>query len=129
MLWFIIILIIVPAIEVGIFIWTSAQVGILPIVLMIILTGMLGIALWKKQGAEILKSAQLAMSRGQSPAQELMDGITIIIGGILLITPGFFTDFTGLLFILPWTRPIFRQGISWLIMKQMAKRNVIYRHR
>ncbi|HLR53317.1 MAG TPA: FxsA family protein [Pseudogracilibacillus sp.] len=129
MLWSILILIVVPAIEVGIFIWTSTQIGILPIVLMIILTGMLGIALWKKQGAELVRSAQLSMARGQSPAQELMDGITIIIGGILLITPGFFTDFVGFLFILPWTRPIFRQGISWLIMKQMAKKNILYRHR
>lgn len=129
MLWLILILIVVPAIEVGIFIWTSAQIGIFPIVLMIILTGMLGVALWKKQGAELLRSAQLSMARGQSPAQELMDGITIIIGGILLITPGFFTDLLGFLLVLPWTRPIFRQGISWLIMKQMAKKNIIYRHR
>src|SRR5699024_12399523 len=116
-LWSILILIVVPAIEVGIFIWTSTQIGILPIVLMIILTGMLGIALWKKQGAELVRSAQLSMARGQSPAQELMDGITIIIGGLLLITPGFFTDFEGFLFILPWTGPSFRQVITWQIMK------------
>src|SRR5699024_373488 len=116
-------------IEVGIFIWTSTQIGILPIVLMIILTGMLGIALWKKQGAELVRSAQLSMARGQSPAQELMDGITIIICGIFLFTLGFFTYFVVFLFILPWTRPIYQRRIYWLIRKQMDKKNILYRHR
>src|SRR5699024_12256147 len=122
MLWSILILIVVPAIEVGIFIWTSTQIWILPIVLMIILTGMLGIALWKKQGAELVRSAQLSMARGQSPAQELMDGITIIIGGILLITPGFFTDFVGFLFILQIGRASCRDIVQIVVRRVGTKR-------
>jgi len=129
MLWFIFILILIPAIEVGIFIWTGAHIGIIPVVLLIILTGIAGVALFRQQGAEVWRRAQFAMYNNEPPANEIMDGICIIIGGIFLIAPGFFTDFLGFLFVLPWTRPPFRRLIGFIMMKFIAKGNFIIRRR
>jgi len=127
MFWFILFLILIPAIEVGIFIWTGGYLGVGPVILLIVLTGIAGVALFRQQGIEVWRRAQFAMYNNESPANEIMDGICIIIGGIFLITPGFFTDILGFLFVLPWTRPLFRRLIGYLMMKLVAKGNFIIR--
>lgn len=127
MIWLLIIFILIPAIEVGLFIWSSSHLGIIPVVLIILLTGMAGIALWKQQGAEIWRRAQLSIQRQEVPADEILDGISIIIGGIFLITPGFFTDTVGLLMVLPWTRKPFKHLINLFLLKQFAKGRFLFR--
>lgn len=127
MIWLILIFILIPAIEVGIFIWSSSHLGILPVVLIIIITGMAGIALVKQQGAEIWRRAQLSMQRQEVPAVEILDGICIIIGGFFLITPGLFTDTIGLLMVLPWTRRPCKHLINLFLMKQLAKGRFMFR--
>src|SRR5690625_3651653 len=97
------IFILIPAMEIGIFIWTGNIIGGWSVVFLIIITGIIGAALVKQQGLETWKKAQLAMYNREVPREQIMDGICIIIGGILLLTPGFVTDITGFLLLLPWT--------------------------
>lgn len=72
-----------------------------------ITTGILGVNLAKKQGIQTLKRARLARDLGQIPGRELLDGIAILIGALLIITPGYVTDLVGLLLLLPTTRNLF----------------------
>ncbi|MEI3614342.1 FxsA family protein [Pseudogracilibacillus sp. SO30301A] len=127
MYWFILIFILLPAIEIGIFIWSGNVIGGWSVVGLIILSGMIGAALVKKEGLETWKKAQLAMYNREVPREEIIDGICIILGGILLIAPGFVTDILGFLLVLPWTRPPFKKLISFLIIKRISKGNIIFR--
>lgn len=127
MVWLILFLIIIPAIEIGIFLWTSTHLGVLPVVLLIVLTGIAGVALCKHEGAEVWKRAQFAVNNKETPTNEILDGICIILGGICLITPGLFTDILGFLLVLPFTRPPFRKLVGYMMMKYISKGNMIFR--
>lgn len=127
MYWLILIFILIPAIEIGVFIWTGSKIGILSVVVLIVLTGIIGAALVKKEGMETWRSAQLSMYNREFPRDQIIDGICIIAGGILLIAPGFITDALGFLLILPWTRPPFKKLIGLFIMKRIEKGKIIYR--
>ncbi len=127
MYWFILIFILLPAIEIGIFIWSGNVIGGWSVVGLIILSGIIGAALVKKEGLETWKKAQLAMYNREVPREEIIDGICIILGGILLLAPGFVTDFLGFLLVLPWTRPPFKKLIIFLILKRISKGNIIFR--
>ncbi len=127
MYWFILIFILLPAIEIGIFIWSGNAIGGWSVVGLIILSSIIGAALVKKEGLETWKKAQLAMYNREVPREEIIDGICIILGGILLLAPGFVTDFLGFLLVLPWTRPPFKKLIIFLILKRISKGNIIFR--
>lgn len=127
MFWYILLFLLIPAIEIGIFIWTGSKLGALPVVLLILLTGVAGIAAVRYQGMEVWRKIQVAIYERRRPTEELLDGLCIIIGGICLVTPGFFTDIFGFLIVLPWTRKPFKIFISYIIMKKIAKRNFIIR--
>ena len=127
MIWLIIIFILIPAIEISIFLWTGSELGILPVAMIIILTGIIGIALVKKEGLETWRRAQLAMYNNEVPAEEIVDGICIIIGGIFLLTPGFFTDALGFLLVIPFTRSPFKYFIKTYVMKKLAEGKFLFR--
>jgi len=127
MWWYILLFLLIPAIEIGLFIWTGGKIGALAVVALILLTGVIGIATVRHQGTEVMRRLQQAYYEQRRPANELLDGVCIILGGILLVTPGFFTDILGFLIVLPWTRKPFKALLSYIIMKQIAKRNFIIR--
>lgn len=127
MYWFILILIIIPAIEISLFIWIGSKVSIGFVFLLILLTGIVGVALVRYQGIETWKRAQLSMYNGEPPGDHILDGISIMIGAVLIITPGLFTDAIGLLLITPFTRQPFKKLLYTLMMKRFAKGKIIYR--
>lgn len=127
MYWLILIFIIVPAIEIGIFVLAGNYLGIWPVVLLIILTGMTGFAFVRYQGMETWKSAQFSLHNRELPKEQILDGICIIFGGILLITPGFLTDFLGFLLVLPWTRKPFKTLIKLFLLKNISRGRIFYR--
>ncbi|MGK5509400.1 FxsA family protein [Brevibacillus formosus] len=84
-------------------------------VVLVILTGILGAWLAKQQGMQVFRMVQHQLSRGQMPTDSLIDGVLILIGGILLLLPGFVTDVIGLVFLIPYTRMIIRHLLKrWL---------------
>ena len=89
------IFIIVPLIEITIFISIGAEIGILNTIAIILFTALLGIFLIRKRGISLLFNAQKNMSQGIMPTEEIKGGIFLLISGLLLITPGFFTDCIG----------------------------------
>ena len=89
------IFIFVPIIEISIFILIGSKIGIINTIAIIFLTAFIGIYFVRKQGLSLLFNAQRNMSQGIFPTQEIKGGIFLLVSGLLLITPGFFTDCFG----------------------------------
>ena len=85
----------IPIIEIAIFISIGSEIGILNTIAIILITALVGIFLVRRQGINLLFSAQRNMSQGIMPTEEIKGGIFLLISGLLLITPGFFTDCIG----------------------------------
>ena len=90
----------IPIIEIAIFITVGSNIGILNTIAIILLTAMIGIYFVRRQGLSLLFSAQRNMAQGIMPTEEIKGGIFLLISGLLLITPGFFTDCVGFLMFL-----------------------------
>ena len=93
-------LIFVPIIEIAIFISIGSKIGILNTISIILITALIGIFLVRRRGISLLFSAQKNMSNGVMPTDEIKGGVFLLISGVLLITPGFFTDFIGFIIFL-----------------------------
>ncbi|WP_024573340.1 FxsA family protein, partial [Bacillus subtilis] len=96
--------IVFPAIEIGIFLFLGKLIGILPTVLFMILTGIIGAAAAKKQGTEVYYKVQRDLQYGKMPGEAIADGLCIFIGGLLLMLPGFLSDLAGACLLIPFTR-------------------------
>ncbi|HZG79387.1 MAG TPA: FxsA family protein [Brevibacillus sp.] len=111
----IVLFIVVPAIELWGLIAVGKVIGGWTTVALVILTGVVGAWLAKQQGLQVFRLIQLQLSRGQMPTETLIDGVLVLIGGILLMTPGFFSDAIGLILLIPYTRMIIRHLLKlWL---------------
>lgn len=108
MRWLLPAFLIVPAMEIGVFVLVGGWVGPWWIVAFILLTGIVGVSFAKQQGIKVWNRAQQSMKSQQVPGNEIIDGICIFIGAVFLFTPGFITDIVGFLLVLPWTRPPFK---------------------
>ena len=103
------IFIIVPLVELAILLKVGSYIGLLPTLGVVILTGILGAALARQQGFMILNRIRTDIGSGRVPAHEIIDGFLILIGGIVLLTPGFLTDLFGFLLLIPLTRGFFKR--------------------
>ncbi|WP_237385384.1 FxsA family protein [Xenorhabdus sp. Sc-CR9] len=87
-------------IESVLFVRIASEVGVLLTLLLVILTSCLGVSLVRNQGIKNFMSMQQKIAAGESPAEEAVKSVSLVIAGFLLILPGFFTDFCGLLLLL-----------------------------
>ena len=89
------IFIIIPIIEIAIFISIGSKIGVLNTISIILFTALVGIFLIRRRGISLLFNAQKNMAQGIMPTEEIKGGIFLLVSGLLLITPGFFTDCIG----------------------------------
>ncbi|MBM7692868.1 UPF0716 protein FxsA [Peribacillus deserti] len=115
------IFIVVPALEIGAFLLASKTAGVFPTILFIILTGIAGSYLAKKQGLETIRKVQQDLSYGKIPGESIIDGACILIGGCLLVSPGFITDFLGLFLLLPPLRSLIKPLIKKYLRNSINK--------
>ncbi len=108
----------VPLAELFLLIEVGGWIGALPTILLCLATAVLGAALLKQQGVQTLARARGHLDRGALPALELLEGIALAIGGVLLLTPGLVTDVVGFACLLPFTR----QWMVRLILARIATR-------
>jgi UPF0716 protein FxsA len=94
----------VPLVEMALLVRLGTWFGFWPTVGLVLATGALGAALARQQGVRIVRRIQAELAVGQMPAAHLLDGLLILIGGILLLTPGVLTDLAGLLLLAPPSR-------------------------
>ncbi|HLQ73361.1 MAG TPA: FxsA family protein [Bacillota bacterium] len=123
MRYLILALLIVPALEIGVFVAVGRSIGPWWVIFLIIFTGVIGLALAKYQGMETWKRAERAASKGQVPAEQIVDGICIFIGAVLLFAPGILTDIVGFLLVIPWTRKPFKYFIYYKIQSFIARKS------
>jgi UPF0716 protein FxsA len=109
--------IVIPALEIALLVLSGNVFGVWPTFAMIVATGVIGAALAKKQGWRTLERAKREWMSGKIPGDALLDGVCILAGAILLLTPGFITDAVGFLLLFPVTRqrikPILARFLKW----------------
>ncbi|MDT8859417.1 membrane protein FxsA [Alkalihalobacillus sp. MEB130] len=118
-------IIIVPALEIAVLILSGNVLGVWPTILLIIATGVLGAWLAKKEGLQALRLAQLQTQQGQLPSGVLLDGICILVGGVVLLTPGFITDAIGFFLLIPATRTIAKAFLLKLFHHMIKNGNFV----
>lgn len=99
-----ILFIIVPIVEIGVFIQVGDQIGLPLTLLIVIVTAILGVNLLKQQGLKSWTKIQTTMTQGQLPALEMASAAQLLFAGGLLLTPGFVTDFIGFSLMIPTVR-------------------------
>ncbi len=113
-----VLIITVPLLEIYLLIKIGGLIGVLATILLIVLTAVLGTALLRQQGLATLNRFQASLGRGELPAIEMLEGVALLIGGALLLTPGFFTDAIGFLCLLPLSR----KAIVYAILARLSLR-------
>lgn len=103
-LFLLFIFIAVPVIEIGLFIQVGGFIGLLPTLAIVVITAVLGTYLLRRQGLSIVLKLQAEFAQGQLPVENLIHGAFIVVAGLLLLTPGFFTDFIGFSLFIPQVR-------------------------
>ena len=113
------ILIIVPIIEITLFVQIGGAIGLGWTLLVILATAMLGARAIRRQGIDALARAQAQMATGKPPVGEIVHGVLILMAGILLLTPGFMTDALGFLLLFPATRLFVLELAAGLILPKL----------
>ena len=108
----ILLILLVPIIEIYLFIKIGSQIGAFNTISLIFITAIIGIYYAKYEGINTLRSAMKQIMQNQVPIYEIISGAALAFAAILMILPGFLTDAIGLLIIFPWTRKIFFKKIS-----------------
>jgi UPF0716 protein FxsA len=117
----IVLFIAVPIIELAVIIQVGQEIGLLWTLLILVADSVLGSVLMRSQGRAAWRRFNEAIAAGRPPAREVLDGVLVIFGGALLLTPGFVTDVVGLTFLLPPTRAALRG----LLVRRLGARLVV----
>ena len=115
-------LILIPAIEIYLFIQIGSQIGALSTIFLIFFTAVIGIYYAKYEGLNTLKSGFIQLSKNISPTYEMISGAAIAFAALLLIIPGFATDLFGFLLIFPLSRKIILNKFSTKFKKKDTKK-------
>ena len=108
----ILLILLVPIIEIYLFIKIGSQIGAFNTISLIFITAIIGLYYAKYEGLNTLKSAISQIVGNQIPIYEIISGAALAFAALLMILPGFLTDMVGLLIIFPWTRKMFFKKIS-----------------
>ena len=108
----------VPIAEIYVIIKVGEAIGAVPTILILIADSVIGSMLWRSQGRRVWARFRETVERGRVPHREVIDGVLVVFGGALLITPGFISDVFGILFLLPPTRALIRR----LLVRRLGKR-------
>lgn len=124
---FLLLFIVLPAVELALLIQIGKVIGTLETLLLIVVTGVVGASLARRQGFHVLQQVQAEMQQGRVPADAVGDGMIILIAAALLITPGVITDTIGFLCLIPMTRRAVKAVVwKWLEGRVRAGQAQVY---
>ena len=115
---FLLLFLLVPLVEIYFLIVVGGWIGAFPTVALVVLTAVLGASLARNQGLATMQRLQQTIGRGEPPALEMLEGGLLLVGALLLLTPGFFTDLAGFACLFPATR-------RWLALKALKRFMVV----
>ena len=98
------------------------EIGAIPTLLLLVADALLGAWLVKREGRRAWEALNEAIQAGQAPGRELADAALILVGGTLLLTPGFVTDIFGFFLVLPFTRPFARRLLTAVVARRAFRR-------
>jgi UPF0716 protein FxsA len=110
--------VVVPVIEIYVLIQVGQVIGAWWTILLLVADGLLGSWLMKHEGTRAWQALREALEDRRMPARELADGVLILVGGTLLLTPGFVTDIFGFFCVLPFTRPVARRTLTRFLTRK-----------
>jgi UPF0716 protein FxsA len=110
----------VPIAELAVIIQVGQAIGVWWTIAILVADSILGSLLMRSQGRAVWRRFNAALQAGRAPAREVADGVLVIFGGALLLTPGFLTDIFGLLFLLPPTRAVIRRVFLRQAMRRIT---------
>lgn len=109
----------VPLLEILVLIQVGQVIGAWWTILFLVLDSVIGAWLIKREGGRAWRALTEALGSGRMPARELADGMLIVAGGALMLTPGFVTDLLGVAMILPFTRPVARRALTRMVTARL----------
>lgn len=113
---------VIPILEIAFLIQVGEVIGFVPTFILLIGISIAGGVLAKREGVAVFRRFQAALAKGEMPSKEIIDGVLILFGAALLLTPGFLTDFLGLALLIPPSRAVVRRssskGVAWLAAKR-----------
>jgi UPF0716 protein FxsA len=118
--WLVLLFLVVPLAELYLLLWLGQVIGFWPTIGITLGSAVLGGALAKREGLRVLRAWQGSLDRLEPPQVGVIDGVLVLVGGALLITPGVITDVTGVLLLLPPTRRYVARRIRRVIEKKIA---------
>ena len=113
---------VVPLIELALLIKLGNLIGLWPTILIVIATGVLGAALARSQGTRAVGAIRAELAQGRAPTENLINGLLILVGGVVLLTPGLLTDLLGFSLLVPFTRDWFKKKLRSRL-RRYAERN------
>jgi len=116
--------VLVPLVELFILVQIGEVVGLLPTLALVLLTGVAGAALARREGLRVLWSFQSELAQGRLPQQQLLDGLSVLVGGAFLVTPGLLTDLAGLALLFPPTRRVVERRVRRALERRIREGSV-----
>lgn len=114
----------VPLIELYFLLEIGQIIGIFTTIMIIVFTGALGVSIARKQGYQVVNNIRASLNAGRMPTDDLVSALLILIGGVTLLTPGFLTDITGFLLILPGSRDLIAKIVKRRFIKYVKENKV-----
>src|SRR3954453_5529570 len=112
-------LLLLPILEIVVIVAVGQAIGGWQTFLIIVATSLLGARRIRREGARTWRALEQAVRSGRMPAREIADGLVVLVGGSLLVLPGFITDLLGLVLVLPFTRPVARSMLTAVISRRL----------
>jgi UPF0716 protein FxsA len=126
-MWLFALLVITPIIEIALFIEVGGWIGLWPTLAIVVLTAVAGTMLLRRQGTGVLRDLQTSLDRGGDPVGPIAHGAMILVAGVLLLTPGFFTDAVGFALLAPPVRgALIRWGAARMAAAASSGRVVVF---
>ena len=117
--WLALAIIVVPALEIWVLLKIGSRIGGWATLGLMVLTGVLGAWLAKREARKVWMYARFQLARGELPTQSILDGICLFAGGLMLLTPGVLTDAAGFLLVLPPSRAVVRTRLQDWFRKKL----------
>ncbi|GAA1772980.1 hypothetical protein GCM10009795_018890 [Nocardioides hankookensis] len=115
-----VVFVLVPLAEIYVIVQVGQAIGAGWTIALLFLSGFVGAWLIRHEGARAWRAMREAIAEGRMPATEIADGALILVGGTLMVAPGFITDALGILLVLPLTRPLFRRLLAALVARHLV---------
>ena len=116
--------VVVPLVELAVVLQVRNAIGLGPTLVLLLAVSVLGAAVVRREGARAWRAFRQAVAAGRPPATEVADGAMLLVGGTLLLTPGFVTDVVGLVLVLPPSRALLRRRVTAFVARRLLVRTL-----